>query len=283
MGTAVQLAGKVVAITGGARGIGRAIATAFAAEGAKVAIGDIDKKLCENTAAEIGNGTIGLPLDVTDHGSFEAFLDTIAATIGPVDVIVNNAGIMPITPFGEESLESIQRQLDINVRGVIWGSQLAVTRMKPRGGGVIVNIASAAGKMGVPGLATYCATKWAVVGLCESLTLELKEDNISVVCVMPGVVNTELVAGLEKHWLLGIVQPEDIADGVLKAVRKGKFPVMVPKKLGPLLRTTAMLPRSLYGPAARSLGMDHFMLDAHGTSARAAYEDRASHSEPSSE
>lgn len=283
MGTAVQLAGKVVAITGGARGIGRAIATAFAAEGAKVAIGDIDKKLCENTAAEIGNGTIGLPLDVTDHGSFESFLDTIAATIGPVDVIVNNAGIMPITPFGEESLESIQRQLDINVRGVIWGSQLAVARMKPRGGGVIVNIASAAGKMGVPGLATYCATKWAVVGLCESLTLELKDDNISVVCVMPGVVNTELVAGLEKHWLLGIVQPEDIAAGVLKAVRKGKFPVMVPKKLGPLLRTTAMLPRSLYGPAARSLGMDHFMLDAHGTSARAAYEDRASHSEPSSE
>lgn len=283
MGTAVQLAGKVVAITGGARGIGRAVATAFAAEGAKVAIGDIDKKLCENTAAEIGNGTIGLPLDVTDYGSFEAFLDTVAATIGPVDVIVNNAGIMPITPFGEESLESIQRQLDINVRGVMWGSQLAIKRMKPRGGGVIVNIASAAGKMGVPGLATYCATKWAVVGLCESLTLELKDDNISVVCVMPGVVNTELVAGLEEHWLLGIVQPEDIAAGVLKAVRKGKFPVMVPKKLGPLLRTTAMLPRALYGPAARSLGMDHFMLDAHGTSARAAYEDRASHSEPSAE
>ncbi|MFA4081010.1 SDR family oxidoreductase [Mycobacteroides salmoniphilum] len=283
MGTAVQLAGKVIAITGGARGIGRAIATAFAAEGAKVAIGDIDKKLCENTAAEIGNGTIGLPLDVTDYGSFEAFFDTIAATVGPVDVIVNNAGIMPITPFGEESLESIQRQLDINVRGVMWGSQLAVQRMKPRGGGVIVNIASAAGKMGVPGLATYCATKWAVVGLCESLTLELKDDNISVVCVMPGVVNTELVAGLNEHWLLGIVQPEDIAAGVLKAVRKGKFPVMVPKKLGPLLRTTAMLPRSLYGPAARSLGMDHFMLDAHGTSARAAYEDRASHSEPSAE
>ncbi|MUM19423.1 SDR family oxidoreductase [Mycobacterium sp. CBMA271] len=283
MGTAVQLAGKVVAITGGARGIGRAIATAFAAEGAKVAIGDIDKKMCENTAAEIGSGTIGLPLDVTDHGSFEAFFDTIAATVGPVDVIVNNAGIMPITPFGEESLESIQRQLDINVRGVMWGSQLAITRMKPRRGGVIVNIASAAGKMGVPGLATYCATKWAVIGLCESLTLELKDDNISVVCVMPGVVNTELVAGLEKHWLLGIVQPEDIAAGVLKAVRKGKFPVMVPKKLGPMFRTTAMLPRAMYGATARSLGMDHFMLDAHGTSARAAYEDRANHSEPSAE
>ncbi|MBE5470787.1 dehydrogenase [Mycobacteroides abscessus subsp. massiliense] len=283
MGTAVQLAGKVVAVTGGARGIGRAIATAFAAAGAKVAIGDIDKKLCENTAAEIGNSAIGLPLDVTDHGSFEAFFDTIAATVGPVDVIVNNAGIMPITPFDDESLESIQRQLDINVRGVMWGSQLAIKRMKPRGGGVIVNIASAAGKAGFPGLATYCATKHAVVGLSESLSLEYEPAGISVVCVMPGMVNTELISGLDTHWLLKTVEPEDIANAVVKAVRRGVFPVFVPKMFGGMYRTMSVLPRSTGKFLTRKLGIQDFMLNAHGSDARKAYEDRASHSGPSTE
>lgn len=294
MGTAVQLAGKVVAVTGGARGIGRAIATAFAAERASVAIGDIDKKLCENTAAEIGSGVqaaglpargsaIGLPLDVTDHGSFEAFFDTIAATLGPVDVIVNNAGIMPITPFDDESLESIQRQLDINVRGVMWGSQLAIKRMKPRGGGAIVNIASAAGKAGFPGLATYCATKHAVVGLSESLSLEYEASGISVVCVMPGMVNTELISGLDTHWLLKTVEPEDIANAVVNAVRKGTFPVFVPKMFGGMYRTMSVLPRSTGKFLTRKLGIQDFMLNAHGSDARKAYEDRASHSEPSAE
>ena len=142
------LGGKVVAITGGARGIGKATATALVRKGCRVAIGDIDLGLAEQTAAALGGGTIALPLDVTDRASFAAFLDEAERQLGPVDVVINNAGIMPVTPFVEESEESVRRQIDINLHGVITGTQLAIERMRPRGTGHIVNIASQAGKGG---------------------------------------------------------------------------------------------------------------------------------------
>ena len=154
-----SLAGQVVAITGAARGIGRATAAALIAEGARVAIGDIDAALAEQTASELGGGTVGLPLDVTDRASFAAFLDQIEARLGPLDVLINNAGIMPIGPFIEESDATARRMVDINVHGVIFGSKLALERFVPRGRGHLVQLASAAGKAGFPGGATYCATK----------------------------------------------------------------------------------------------------------------------------
>jgi len=111
------LAGKVVAITGGARGIGKATAAALVRRGCRVAIGDLDVSLAEETAAGLGGGTVALPLDVTDRGSFSAFLDEAERQLGPIDVIVNNAGIMPVTPFVEESEASIRRQVEINLLG----------------------------------------------------------------------------------------------------------------------------------------------------------------------
>src|SRR5579864_5672257 len=109
-----SLAGKTVAITGGARGIGRATAAALIAQGARVGIGDIDAALVEQTASELGSGTIGLPLDVTDRESFAAFLDEVERQLGPLDVLVNNAGIMPIGPFVDETDPTARRLLDIN-------------------------------------------------------------------------------------------------------------------------------------------------------------------------
>ncbi|RIT00411.1 SDR family NAD(P)-dependent oxidoreductase, partial [Mycobacteroides abscessus] len=134
-----------------------------------------------------------------------------------------------------------------------------------------------------PGLATYCATKHAVVGLSESLSLEYEPAGISVVCVMPGMVNTELISGLDTHWLLKTVEPEDIANAVVKAVRRGVFPVFVPKMFGGMYRTMSVLPRSTGKFLTRKLGIQDFMLNAHGSDARKAYEDRASHSGPSAE
>src|SRR5690349_9737960 len=116
-----SLSGRVVAITGGARGIGKATATALVRKGCRVAIGDLDLALAEQTAAELGAGTIALALDVTDRGSFAAFLEAVERELGPLDVLVNNAGIMPVTPFAEEADDSVRRQLDINVYGVIVG------------------------------------------------------------------------------------------------------------------------------------------------------------------
>ena len=171
-----SLGGKVVAITGGARGIGKATATALVRKGCRVAIGDLDLELAEKTAAELGGGTVALPLDVTDRSSFAAFLDEAERQLGPLDAVINNAGIMPVTPFVEESEESVHRQIDINLHGVITGTQLAIERLRPRGTGYIVNLASQAGKAGIPGIATYSATKHAVVGLSEAVRTELRGD-----------------------------------------------------------------------------------------------------------
>src|ERR1700736_3380074 len=98
-----SLAGQVVAITGGGRGIGRATAAALIAQGARVAVGDIEASLAQSTAVELGNGTVGVALDVTDRASFARFLDEVEAHLGPLDVLINNAGIMPIGPFVEEA------------------------------------------------------------------------------------------------------------------------------------------------------------------------------------
>ncbi len=154
-----SLSGKVAVITGGGRGIGRATAEALVREGVRVAIGDVDTASAEQTAAELGDAVIGLHLDVTDLPGFTAFLDEVEQRLGPVDVLINNAGIMPITPLEQETEASINRQLEINLRAVIHGTQEAMRRMKPRQTGHIVNIASQAGKRGYKLFAHYCASK----------------------------------------------------------------------------------------------------------------------------
>src|ERR671931_898611 len=191
-----SLHGKVVAITGGGRGIGRATALALTREGARVAVGDLDREAAERVGAEIGPTGLGLPLDVTDHAAFTAFLDEVEQRLGPLDVVVNNAGIMPVTPLVEESPESISRQLEINLSAVIHGTQEAMKRMVPRGSGHIVQLASLAGRAGFPRRATYCATKHGVVGLSEAVALELRGTGVQVSVVMPGIVRTELTTGL---------------------------------------------------------------------------------------
>src|SRR3954468_21454554 len=141
-----SLSGKVAVVTGGARGIGQALARALAREGVVVAIGDLDAGAAQAAAAELGKGSIGLALDVTDRPGFTAFLDEVERRLGAIDVIVNNAGIMPNIALEEESGASISRQLEINLRAVIHGTQEALRRMRPRGTGHVVNIASHAGK-----------------------------------------------------------------------------------------------------------------------------------------
>src|SRR5205814_3687892 len=130
-------------------------------------------------------------LDVTSRPSFAAFLDAVERDLGPLDVLVNNAGIMPVSPFLEESDEAAIRQLDINVHGVIFGMKEALPRMLARRSGHVVNLASVAGKGGFPHLATYCATKHAVVGVSEALRAELQDTGIEFACVMRALVYTD--------------------------------------------------------------------------------------------
>jgi NAD(P)-dependent dehydrogenase (short-subunit alcohol dehydrogenase family) len=268
-----SLSGKVVAITGGARGIGKATATALVRKGCRVAIGDLDLELAEKTAEGLGGGTIALGLDVTHRPSFEAFLAETERQLGPIDAVINNAGIMPVTPFVEEGEDSIQRQIEINLHGVLTGTQLAIARMKPRGSGCIVNIASQAGKAGIPGIATYSATKHAVVGLSEAVRAELRGSGIEIVCVMPTVVNTELTSGVGQKWIKP-VEAADVANEIVDAMEVPRFDVFVPGSNGVLYRVMGLLPRTWREAIGRAMGVDKLMFEVDHA-ARRAYEERA--------
>ncbi len=273
-----SLAGKVVAITGGARGIGRATAAALIMQGARVAIGDIESGLAEQSAKELGGGTIGLPLDVASRESFESFLEQVEQRLGPLDVLVNNAGIMPVGPFVEESDANADRMIDINLRGVILGSKLALERFLPRGRGHLVNIASSAGKYGAPGGATYSATKHAVVGLSEAIRGEVLRKGISVTVVMPIGVNTDLYSGLPQPRGFKTAEPEDVANAIVEALQSGRYEVYVPKSLGPTFRMRGLMTTRAMDLFTHAIRSDRVLLSAD-RSKRSAYEQRLAEAE----
>lgn len=273
-----SLHGKVVAITGAARGIGRATAAAFLAEGARVAIGDLDAGLVAATADELGSpgSVVGLPLDVTDAVSFESFLAATEETLGPLDVLVNNAGIMPTGLFQDERPELTRRQVDVNVHGVLNGSRLATDRFMARNAGHIVNVASLCGVTGEPGLATYCGTKHFVVGFTESLHRELADRGVRVTVVLPGVINTELSAGTRvPRWATGLAtaEPDDVATAIVEAVRTDRAKVTVPAALGALLKSSSLLTDRARFRFAHAIGFDQLVTGGDPV-ARAAYHRR---------
>jgi NAD(P)-dependent dehydrogenase (short-subunit alcohol dehydrogenase family) len=277
-----SLHGKVAVVTGGGRGIGKALALALASEGCRVAIGDVDAASAEAAATELGGDTVGLPLDVTDRPGFTAFLDEVERRLGPIDVLVNNAGIMPVGPLDEEDDATAIRQLEINLHAVIHGTKEAMRRMKPRGTGHIVNVASSAGKSGFPNLATYSATKHGVVGLSEAVRFELRGTGVEVSVVMPGIVRTELSAGLVETPAFKSVSVEQVADAVVDALKFARFDVYVPKSIGPSLAAVNLLPRRAREAIGRALKLNRALLDAD-RAARAAYEARAAASAPAME
>ncbi len=269
-----SLNGKVIAITGAARGIGLATARAVAREGAQVAIGDLALADAERAAESLGTGAIGLEVDVTDRDSFAAFLDGVEERLGPLEVLVNNAGIMLLGPFLQEDPETARKQIDVNLYGVWHGSQLAARRFEHRRAGHLVNIASMAGKAGLPGGATYCATKFAVVGLSEALRAELRGTGVEVSVVMPSIVNTELAAGLQQTRGVKTVNPEDVAAEIVDALKLPRFDVFVPRSNGRVVRGSALLPRRAGEALGRAMKADRVLAGANAQ-ARIAYEEGA--------
>ncbi len=277
-----SLYGKVAVVTGGGRGIGKALALALASEGCRVAIGDVDSASAEAAAAELGGETIGLPLDVTDRPGFTAFLDEVERRLGPIDVLVNNAGIMPVGPLEEEDDATAIRLLEINLHAVIHGTKEGVRRMKPRGTGHIVNVGSTAGKGGAPHLATYCATKHGVVGFSDAIRLELRGTGVDLSLLLPHFVGTELTAGIAATPTVPHSTPEQVAEATLDALRYNRFEVWVPKRLGPTWALSNLLPLRAQDALSRALKLDRAVRDAD-RGARAAYEARAAASAPATE
>jgi NAD(P)-dependent dehydrogenase (short-subunit alcohol dehydrogenase family) len=267
------VSGKVVAITGGARGIGFATATRLIAEGAKVAIGDIDEARLKEAAGELGI-TAYARLDVTDPDSFEAFLDRVEDDLGPLDVLVNNAGIMPIGPLDAEEDHVSRRMIEINVLGVIYGTKLALRRMLPRRGGHVINVASLAGESYVPGAATYCASKHAVKGFTESARREYRDSGVQFSAVMPTFTNTELVSGTPGAKGVRNAEPHEIAAAVAELIVTPKPRVRVTKVAGALVASQAFLPRRFTEALARRMGAEDTFTTEVDHAARKAYEER---------
>ncbi|HYF25861.1 MAG TPA: SDR family oxidoreductase [Baekduia sp.] len=273
MSRAQLSAPRVVAITGAARGIGLATARALHAAGARVALGDIDEAQARRAAADLGDGAVGCFVDVTDPASFEAFLAIAEAQLGPLDVLDNNAGIMPIGPFLDETPETAQRMLAINVGGCLNGMKAALPGMLARGRGHIINTASVAGKSPVPGGLTYAATKAAVVSATETARVEFAGRGIHFTCLMPSFTNTELVAGTRGTRFVKNVEPEDVAQAVVRVIERPRPDVVVPGNLAPVLRLQPLLGRRVRDTMNHALKADRAFLEID-PAARAAYESR---------
>lgn len=191
---------KVALVTGGARGIGRAICEAFVREGAKVAVADLLEADARETAGVLGDSGMAVPMDVTSLQSIQDGVQAVNEAWGGIDILVNNAGIFNMASIDKITHDDYRRQYDVNVGGTIFTCQAVVPLMKKRGGGAIINFASQAGRRGEPNITVYCSTKAAVISITQSLALELARDNIRVNGIAPGVIDTPMWAHVDAQF-----------------------------------------------------------------------------------
>ena len=194
----MRLKGKVAIITGGARGIGRAIAEGYAREGARVCLADLDLAEAKKAAGEVGRNAFAVHLDVTQQGSIDAMVVEVQQQAGDIDILVNNAAIFELAPIEEITEQSYDRIFAVNVKGLLFTLQAVARNMiaahvnQPARRGKIINMASQAGRRGEPLVAVYCASKAAVISLTQSAGLGLIKHGINVNGISPGVVDTPM-------------------------------------------------------------------------------------------
>jgi NAD(P)-dependent dehydrogenase (short-subunit alcohol dehydrogenase family) len=264
----------VVAITGAARGIGLATAQALAGRGARVALGDLDGEEAEKAAAALpgaADAAAGFHLDVTDEGSFERFLDAAADRLGPLDVLVNNAGIMFVGPLDGAGYRGASKTIDVNVKGVAIGMHLAAKRLRP--GGHIVNVVSSSAWIAPPALAVYAASKHAARGLTDAVRAELKPRGVNVTAVYPGVVQTDLATGTHASRGAKMIEPREVGEAIAAAVERPRDEVFVPRSLGPVLRLFQAVPPRARRLFSKAIGLDELYTSVDAESRR-EYEER---------
>ncbi len=267
-----DISGLTVVITGAARGIGEATAELLASQGATVALGDLDEILVKQVAERVGRGAVGARLDVTDAESWRSFLAEVGE-VGPIDVLVNNAGIMPLGSVLKEPDAVTKAIIDVNVHGLINGTKAVAPGMVERGRGAIVNVASAVGRVAVADGATYSASKFAAVGFSEATRAELKPHGIDVSVVLPTIVQTELSAGVPAAKGVKSVTAQDVAEVIATAIRTGLPELWVPRWVLGMTKATGVLPRWLQEKIAGAFGADRVLAD-RDESKRTAYEAR---------
>ncbi len=209
-----RLTGRVALVTGAARGIGRAFCEAYAHEGARVVIADIDHVGAQGVADRIGESAIAVHIDVREQASIDSAVAQVIDRFGHIDILVNNAAVFDLDPIVDITRESYNRLFDINVSGTLFTLQAVARHMIERGkGGKIINMASQAGRRGEPLVAVYCATKAAVISLTQSAGLNLIKHGINVNAIAPGVVDGEHWDGVDAKF----AQAEGLAPGEKKS------------------------------------------------------------------
>lgn len=211
-----RLDGKVVLISGGARGMGASHARRMSAEGAKVVIADVLVDEGQTLASDIGDAAVFAPLDVADYAQWETAVATAEARFGRLDALINNAGISASSPIDKYPLDAWDRIISINLTGVFYGIRSVVPAMRRAGSGSIINISSVAGLKGIRNVAGYSAAKFGVRGLTKTAALDLGADRIRVNSVHPGLIRTPMIDGIDdsqKHVALGrVAEPSEVSD-----------------------------------------------------------------------
>jgi short-subunit dehydrogenase len=236
----IELDGAIVLVTGGARGIGKATSDLFAARGATVCAGDLDG--ADHT------------VDVTSRNSFAEFVAAVIDRHGRVDVLVNNAGVMPLGDFLSEDDAISRTTLEVNLWGLIHGMRLVFPHMVERGRGHVVNVASMAGKLVVPGMAVYNASKFAAVGLSAAVREEYRDTGVSVTAVLPSAVRTRLASGVPLGRGLPTVEPETVAKAIVRSVSNRHAEITVPRYLAGWDLLSAVTPDAVMSLARRAIG-----------------------------
>src|SRR5437764_7039070 len=271
--TRIDLEDAVVAITGAGRGIGRATAELFAERGARVCLADLDGEVAGGAAEAIGERASAYAVDVRSRESFADFIASAERVVGPIDVLVNNAGVMPSGPFLEASEAAMEMALAVNVLGPAHGMRLVLPGMLERGRGHVVNVASLLGRTELPGLASYTASKHALVGLTATVRRELAGKGVTVSVVLPSVVRTELSAGIALPLGIGRllqVEPSAVAKAIVGSCQSRSREITVPRWLGLYPAVRPLVPGRLEDLVRRLIGDDR-VLTAIDPGERAAY------------
>lgn len=264
-----KLEGKRVLITGGAQGIGYEMAKKFAERGCAIVLADINEAKAAEAADELakrGATAVGLQVDVTNPASIAALRARIAAEVGPVDVLVNNAGVVFGGPFTKTPLDQHLKTYEVNLLGLVAVTHAFLDDLVARPEAHLVHIASASGLIGLPYGSTYASSKWGVIGFGESIRAELNllgHEHVKHTIVCPSYIGTGMFDGAEAPKATSILQPEELAEKVVHAVERDTVHVLEPfmVKLTPLLK--AVLPTGLYDRLAHLFGADTSM--AHWT------------------
>src|SRR5687768_14660035 len=235
----IEVHDAIVLVTGGARGIGKATSDLFAARGATVCAGDLDGAF--------------YTVDVTSRDSFAEFVAAVIDHHGRIDVLVNNAGVMPLGDFVSEDDAISRTTLDVNVWGLIHGMRAVLPHMIERGRGHVVNVASMAGKLVVAGLAVYNASKFAAVGLSAAVREEYRSTGVSVSAVLPSAVRTRLASGVPLGHGLPTVEPEAVAKAIAGSLASRRAEITVPRYLAAWDLLSAAVPGSVMSLARRAI------------------------------